>query len=97
MQFVQVGDWFKVARVTGPAHHFLGLRFGTSALNTNHQITGDVIAGVTRANMQFGTHYIVADIELADGDCYDANVYQELAYQLVAHLVASGHATRQAA
>jgi hypothetical protein len=36
MQFIQDNEWYKVVRITGPAHNLLGLAFGNE---TDDQVT----------------------------------------------------------
>lgn len=95
MQFVRDGEFFKVARVTGPTHNFLALRFGeadspnvvildaeATILLSEENVRKQVLAGVSRANAELGTRYRVAEMQFLRGDTKPEEIYQELAMAL---------------
>lgn len=90
MQIFQDGEWIKAARITGPTHHFLGLRFGVPPTNTADKLTEVVVSGVVEANRELGTHYQVAEIMTDPEDQFSARAYLELAYQITRHAAQSG-------
>lgn len=83
MQIIRQDDWLKAARITGPTHHYLGIRFGIESLNDSRPVASVVLDSVAQANTDFGTSYQVSEIQLADGDKYNPSVYQMMAYQMV--------------
>lgn len=95
MQIVQDGEWVKGARITGPTHHFLGLRFGAPAKGLKGKVAEAVLSGVAEANQELGTRYQVAEIMIDERDQYSARAYSEMADALVRHAASLG--LRQAA
>ena len=96
MLFDRRNDWWLAARITGPSHHFLGLRFVGSAGSERLGVAPDaaqaaaIEAGVARANQSLGTAYAVADSEVDPRDVFRAGVYEALAYALVERVAHSG-------
>lgn len=95
MQIVQQGDWLKASRITGPTHHYLGLRFGAESLNDLRPITAVVLEAVSLANTDFGANYRVSEIQIDERDDYSPRAYRMMAYQMVEY--AAAHQLHQAA
>ena len=60
MHIQQQGDWLKVVRITGPDHHYLGLRFGTDPLSDARPVAGVVREAVAKAHADMGSEYKVS-------------------------------------
>ena len=90
LRVIQTGERYGAARITGPNHHFLGLWFGNPATSRDDAVTSDVRAGVARANADLGADLVVSEIHTADGDRYQAGVYEQLAYAIAAYRARQG-------
>lgn len=102
MQFIHDGTFYKVARITGPAHNLLSLRFAEGDASTElvverlkpmlnpsldgQSVASEAQAGVEDANRQFGTAYRIAALQFADDDSPPESVYRLLAFSLVERL-----------
>lgn len=103
MQFIHDGIFHKVARISGPAHNMLSLRFTVGDDQTTPiverlkpaldasldgpRILSEAQAGVNEANQRFGTSYRIATLQYTDGDTPPESVYKLLAFSLVERLV----------
>ncbi|MDH4451840.1 MAG: hypothetical protein QE570_01505 [Verrucomicrobiota bacterium] len=103
MQFIHDGIFHKVARITGPAHNLLSLRFAVGDDQTtpvverlkpvldasldSQSVLSEAKAGVNDANQRFGTSYRIASLQFADDDTPPESVYRMLAFSLVERLV----------
>ena len=96
MQFSQRGEWWLVSRITGPTHHFLGLRFagsgGRLGVAPSAAQEADIAAGVALANAALGTSYVVAQSAVDPRDRYQPRVYKLLACELVRHVATHAEA-----
>ena len=102
MQFIYDGIFYKVARITGPAHNLLSLRFAFGddqitpvverlkpVLNgflNSERVLYEVQAGVNEANQRFGTSYRIASLQFADDDTPPESIYRLLAFSLIERL-----------
>jgi hypothetical protein len=104
MQFHSDGLIFKVVRITGPTHNFLGLAFenesrGIELLTLNSSevvrlhvddVQKAVMEGVEQANNELGTNYRPSRIQFVVSDSPPAEIYRMLAYRIV-HRLHSQH------
>lgn len=90
MQVQQHGDWLKAARITSLNDRYLGLRFGQEPLDDQRPVAAAVQEGVSQANADFGTHYHVSEIQVADGDRFHHRAYADMAYLMVEYAVEQG-------
>ena len=104
MRYSINGDFFRVMRVTGPAHNLLGLSFSQNApeavvlerLAGSSEQTIDedrlreaVLSGVDEANASLETDYHVSRIQYVPTDTPDLGTYSLLARWIIERL-ASG-------
>ena len=101
MQFSRDGDWYQVARITGPTHNMLGLKLcepqatrpiieAISAVEEARVVDPDdvqrqVLEGVSQANAQLGTNFQVAAIRFITTDTPSSSIYGALAKVIVEH------------
>lgn len=105
MHFTKTKDCYRVARITGPSHNLLGLRFTDESVNAElvdlapqgqgtrlsaAAVEQAVMRGVEKANADFSASYRVARIEFVGSDTPRAEVYESLAYAIVERLVNGG-------
>ncbi|WP_295426856.1 hypothetical protein [uncultured Thiodictyon sp.] len=95
MLFGRRDDWWLAARVTGPTHQFLGLRFAGApsprrGVAPDAAQAAEIAAGVARANQALGSAYAVADSEVDPRDDFEAGIYAWLAQTLVERAHAAG-------
>lgn len=102
MQFIHDGNFYKVARITGPTHNLLSLRFAIGddeitpiverlkpvldSLLNSQGVLSEAQAGVHEANRRFGTSFRIASLQFADSDTPPESVYRLLAFSLVERL-----------
>ncbi len=97
MQVIKDGDLYKIARITGPTHNFLALRFGLTAGPTprvealasrsgarldGDALGGEVEKGVADANQRLGTSYQVDLIQFVPDDTPPETAYRGLAERI---------------
>ncbi len=97
MQVTRRGDLYKVARITGPTHNYLAIKFGKPsgqapeivALRDDVKVRLDatkvrdeVSKGVAEANQRLGTSYEVALIQFVPDDSPPEAGYRELAVKI---------------
>jgi hypothetical protein len=106
MQFVRLGKYFAVARITGPTHNLLQVRFsnkGDSAVVCEclaprepgptldeANLVANVLNGVVRANQKFRLSHQVTHIRYIATDSNPESTYEQLAYKLVERLAEGG-------
>lgn len=101
MRVIKDGDFYKLARITGPTHNMLSLRYGSSESEelATEVLDGDnegglaveevkeqVLAGVLKANQLMGTDYNVQTIQFLRGDSPPVGIYCELACHLTTEM-----------
>lgn len=97
MQVIKDGDLYKIARITGPTHNLLALRFGAptgptprvEALDSRSgarldrdAVRGEVEKGVADANQRLGTSYRVDLIQFVPDDTPPETAYRGLAERI---------------
>ena len=106
MQFVRLGEYFAIARITGPEHNLLQVRFGhkgdaalvceclpsqeTGTALNRDKLVASVLNGVAQANQNFGSSHQVTHILYIATDSKPESTYEQLAYKLVERLAAGG-------
>ena len=104
MRYSISGDYFRVMRITGPAHNLLGLSFSrgdTEAvvlerladsperMMDEERLREAVLSGVSAANDSLGSDYHVSRIQYVPTDTPDLGTYSLLARRIIERL-ASG-------
>jgi hypothetical protein len=108
MQYVRLGEFFAVSRITGPSHNLLQMRLSNSpqgpiiceqlsatgvcrhgTLNED-AIAMAVLEGVTLANSQLGSSYVVSHIRYVENDTPPETVYGMLAVKILQHVHSGG-------
>lgn len=106
MIFILDNDVYKVARVTGPAHNFLGLRLADDGREIDvvqlpikvgeyNRIDRDAVLaqvkqGLVDINAQLGKAYAVSQIFFVPSDTPSTSVYRYLTVELVKRLDSRG-------
>ena len=98
MEVTRRGDIYRVARITGPTHNYLAIRFGKPdgrkpdvvSLDDGvkvrldaSKVRDEVSKGVADANKRLGTSYEVALIQFVPDDSPPEAGYRELAVRIV--------------
>ncbi|MBN3726001.1 hypothetical protein [Burkholderia sp. Ac-20379] len=112
MQFIFDGEFYKVARITGPKHNFLGIRLSNFAEKTKvvpltvgaddvHRIDGrdverQVICGLSRFNSEFGRNYSISEVQFVPTDTYSPDVYELLTVELLRRIDGGGEFVKSA-
>jgi hypothetical protein len=102
MQFIHDGIFYKVVRITGPAHNLLSVRFAfedeqitpvverlkpvLKSSLDSERVINEAQAGVDEANQRYGTAYRIATIQYADDDTPPESIYRLLAFSLIERL-----------
>jgi hypothetical protein len=102
MQFIHDGIFYKAARISGPGHNLLSLRFaaGENQITPiverlkplldssldSQSVLSEAQAGVFEANQRFGTSFQIASLQFVDDDTSSESVYRLLAFSLVERL-----------
>ena len=96
MQIVKDGEFYKLARITGPTHNILSLRYGDESVDpivevldpnkkgrlVAESVKDQVLLGVSEANRFLGTDYQVHVIQFSQSDSGPSEIYRELARRL---------------
>ena len=95
MRIIKDGDFYKLARITGPTHNMLSVRFGHSREATiealtekfegglsSEEVKKQVLEGVSKANEELKTDYQVKDIQFLRSDSPPEKIYSALAFHL---------------
>lgn len=106
MQFVLDGDVYKVARVTGPAHNFLGVRLGIPLKeievvqlgrmgDERHQVNKDSVVtqveqGLLEANHELEKTYTISGIFFVVSDSPSDVDYKYLTKELIKRIDGGG-------
>lgn len=99
MKFVLDKDIYKVARVAGGEHNFLGLRFkeGVQKIDVinlslksgechtidQKMVLSQVIEGLGEVNAELGSNYAISEIFLVPSDSPSNSVYKFLTIELI--------------
>jgi hypothetical protein len=102
MQFVHDGDFYKVARITGPQHNFLAIRLaeidsdieiiplpiklGESMKVNEAAVLGQVKSGLALANKEVGVLYFTSCAQYVPSDTPSSSVYEVLTVELIRRL-----------
>jgi hypothetical protein len=106
MQFILDKDIYKVARITGPEHNFLGLRFDGNGQaidviqlpmrsGERPQIDQDVVLaqvneGLLEVNDELGKAYSISQIFIVPSDSPSKTVYKFLTIELIKRIDSQG-------
>lgn len=106
MQFILDKDVYKVARITGPEHNFLGIRFDGGGREIEvvllpmkngerRQIDQDVVLaqvteGLLEANDELGKDYTISQIFIVPSDSPSKSVYKYLTVELLKRIDRQG-------
>ena len=106
MQFILDKDVYKVARITGPEHNFLGIRLADADQEIDvvplptksgerHQIDRDgvlaqVSQGLLEANAELGKIYAISQILFVPSDTPSSSVYRYLTIELIKRIDGQG-------
>ena len=99
MQFILDGDIYKIARITGPKHNLLGVRFSetidkveTILLPTKdgepqniepQDVLREVEEGLNIVNLELNKQYFVSEIYYIPSDTKPVSVYSFLIQELI--------------
>ena len=102
MQYVFDGEFYTVAKITGPRHNMLALAFckidqGVEVIDLKKsddevvnflpdEIERQVLIGLKEINKELGTNYSVNKIEFISSDSLSNVIYTELTKQIVGRL-----------
>lgn len=102
MQFVRIGEYLAVSRITGPSHNLLQVRLRSEsgeapmceclpsqesgARLDAELLVANVLAGIAEANEKFGVHYGVTHIRYIATDSKPESVYRQLAFKIIEQL-----------
>jgi hypothetical protein len=106
MQFTVDHDVYKVARIAGPEHNFLGLRFGGNGqeidvrqlpmrIGERPQIDQDAVLaqvneGLLEVNDELGTAYAIFQVFIVLSDSPSKTVYKYLTIELIKRIDSQG-------
>jgi hypothetical protein len=99
MQFILDNGIYKVARITGRQHNFLGVHFDKKSTEINVEalpikngeriqikqidVLGQVTAGLREVNDELGTQYSISQILFVPSDSPSSSVYKSLIIELI--------------
>lgn len=106
MQFIKENDFFKVARITGPAHNFLAIRLSETKCVTQvtpltikqgdverldgKKILTQVLNGLDEVNQELGKEYFISEVQFVPSDTYSSSVYGFLVSELIKRIDSNG-------
>lgn len=106
MQFILDKDVYKVARITGPEHNFLGIRLADDGreidvvqlpMNSGecHQIDQDSVLaqvnqGLLEVNSELGKAYSISQILFVPSDSPSKSIYKYLTVELIKRIDGQG-------
>ncbi|WP_143133447.1 hypothetical protein [Pseudoduganella namucuonensis] len=106
MQFIFDNGVYKVARITGPQHNFLGVRLDDSESIVSiealpiknservqieqHLVLTQVIDGLREVNAELGTCYYISQILFIPSDSPSPSVYKFLTIELIRRIENKG-------
>jgi hypothetical protein len=107
MQFINEDPLYKIIRVTGPKHNFLGLELSVEPVdnvtlealdstNSESQLDVDEIliqvrAGLDRARSMFGRDFHIKRIQYVSSDTLSLNIYMDLTVEILKRIDALLH------
>lgn len=106
MQFIFDNGVYKVARITGPHHNFLGVRLnevdskvtvealpvknGERVHIEQQDVLAQVVDGLREVNEELGTNYFVSLILFVPSDSPSSSVYKFLTIELIKRIENKG-------
>jgi len=105
MQYAFDGEFYKVARITGPKHNMLGVRFsdlnseievfnldssGKQANFSANEVKNQVQLGLVEVNLELGTNHKISAIQFIGSDTESDSIYVELVKEIVRRLESGG-------
>lgn len=107
MQFVLDNGVYKVARITGPSHNFLGIRLSDDKrkmkvlslqsdcckiLRINEEeVVNQVSLGLARINENLSKQYFISEVQFVASDTYSSDVYELLTMELISRIDGGGY------
>lgn len=105
MQIIVDGDLYKVVRITGPQHNFLGIRLGDVgevveiealpftagvARVSSDSVFSQVLLGLEEANLEIGKKYAISKIYYVPTDTPSETSYKQMISALIKRIDSEG-------